>query len=380
MRMINLFEYPESILALTSRFLPAVCELSELAGAPRMACRDGIMATMNLIIKNGPLTSSIICALIILGVILVPCRAGDLQSEGQQHMEARNFSKALECFNLALQQQPRNWQLLQKIGNCQMQLGKNEAAVSSLQKSIEIGGLHASQCTIMAAALEALGQPRKALSWLQLACSVEPAMASNPGMQAAIRRLQDPLVNPVGSPAAADYLSGLVSVNKWRKSDFPLKIYIRKNIQIPEFYDALTQIVRESMSQWSEATGGALSYKFVHERGAANLIWDYTDRRELVSTDHEQGLDGTLDMKIRTADKTPAEGNIVILVKDSPFAKSFRDRQRVTATCLHEIGHALGMHGHSPNRNDVMFLASTAEPITKLSTRDKNTIRKLYRR
>jgi hypothetical protein len=48
-----------------------------------------------------------------------------------------------------------------------------EAAISYLQKSIECGGLHAGQCTIMAGALEGLGQPKKALSWVKLACSVD---------------------------------------------------------------------------------------------------------------------------------------------------------------------------------------------------------------
>ena len=68
------------------------------------------------------------------------CLAADLQAEGVQNLKARNYAKALECFDSALKEQPNNWQLWQNIGSCQMQLGRNDAAINSLQKSIEIGG------------------------------------------------------------------------------------------------------------------------------------------------------------------------------------------------------------------------------------------------
>lgn len=38
------------------------------------------------------------------------------------------------------------------------------------------------------------------------------------------------------------------------------------------------------------------------------------------------------------------------------------------------------MRGHSANRHDIMFFASTPEPIAKLSQRDLNTIRLIYKR
>src|ERR1700733_7572632 len=118
-----------------------------------------------------------------------------LQSEAFGYMKAKNYSKALECFNAALKEHPKSWQIFQSIGNCHMQLGHYETAVTYVQKSIELGGLHSTQCTIMAAALEGLGQSKKAISWLNLACSVDPAQATNPGMQTAIRSLQDPAKN-----------------------------------------------------------------------------------------------------------------------------------------------------------------------------------------
>lgn len=327
--------------------------------------------------RNSQIIIASAMALLAAWALTAPSTAEDSQTEGMQWMRAKEYGKALECFVRVLKNEPKNWQLLQNIGNCHMQLGQNEAAIGDLQKSIESGGLHASQCTIMAAALEGMGQPQKALHWLELACTVDPAQAMNPGMQAAIRRLQDPAINPAAPPNASDYLSGLVSVSKWRKQDLPLRVYVRKNIQIPDFYIPFTRIVRACLDQWSNATDNVVSYKFVDDKDSANVICDYTDRRQLVSSNHEPGLDGNTETRIRAQDNTTDWVNITLLVRDGPTAP-FRTTVQISKAFLHEVGHALGMHGHSSNPRDIMFLASTPEPICKLSDRDENTIRKIY--
>ncbi|MBP9094210.1 hypothetical protein KBI23_24555 [bacterium] len=327
-----------------------------------------------------PTSSKLLALVMLLACLGGPSYAAtDLQAEGIKNLKNKNYAKALDCFKLALKEQPNSWQVWQNVGNCHMRLGQNEAAIADLQRSIEVGGLHASQCTIMAAALEGLGQPKQALSWLKLACKAEPARMNNPSMQAAIRRLEDPLVNPGGSPDSPDYMSGLVDVNRWRRQDMPLKIYVRKNIQIPAFYEIFLCIVREAMDQWCQATGKAVSYKLVQEPESASIIWDYTDRPELCSSDHEPGLEGANEMRLRMEDRTAAAGKITVVVKKGPNAPSFRDRQLILTTCLHEAGHALGIHGHSPNTHDVMFLAASPNAKPKLTERDKNTIRVMYK-
>lgn len=46
----------------------------------------------------------------------------------------------------------------------------------------------------------------------------------------------------------------------------------------------------------------------------------------------------------------------MILVRTGKCAQF--DRAKVLSVCLHEVGHALGLHGHSSNSKDVMFLAA----------------------
>ncbi len=44
----------------------------------------------------------------------------------------------------------------------------------------------------------------------------------------------------------------------------------------------------------------------------------------------------------------------------------------------HELGHALGLLGHSPEKGDLMF--SVTDEYSRLSQRDLNTLQKLYER
>jgi tetratricopeptide (TPR) repeat protein len=299
-----------------------------------------------------------------------------LQQEGIKFLQVKDYGGALRKFEDALKEHS-SWQTLHNIAVCHTQLGQYPKAILAEQQSIEAGGIHANQCITMAGALEGIGQPKQALAWLELACSADPSRRQEPVMRAAIQRLNDPTVNPKGSANSPDYLSGLTAVQKWRKSDFPLKVFVRKNMQIPEFNEEFTRIVSETMDQWCQASNGAISYKLIQERQNANIIWDYTDRQELVSSAHEPGLWAATEMKVHMSDNTLGDGTIVVLVRKGQHAPFFQ-RTKVVSTCLHEMGHALGMHGHSSNPTDVMFLAATPSSITKLSPRDVNTIRRIY--
>ena len=315
----------------------------------------------------------------LLGLSQVAFSAADHQAEGFQYLQTKDFSKALECFTAALKEKPNSWQILESIGNCHSELGHYDVAISYFLHSIELGGYHSSQCLNIARAYQKQGDNGRALLWLKQASLLDPAVASNPGIQATMKQLRDPANYPAGSPDAKDYLGSLDASKGWAKAAMPIKVYVRSNYQIPSFYPEFVEIVRDSLNQWCTASGNAISYKFVDNRESADVICDYTDRRELVSSQHELGIDGDTEMLVKQ-DNAPGKATLVILVKDGPGSSTYRTRPMLSMSCLHEIGHALGMHGHSPNSHDVMFSCATLTDKAALSERDKNTIRKLYQR
>ena len=52
----------------------------------------------------------------------------------------------------------------------------------------------------------------------------------------------------------------------------------------------------------------------------------------------------------------------------------------VYETVLHEMGHALGIGGHSPDPADIMYAQASATASAGLSERDRATLAELYAR
>lgn len=305
-------------------------------------------------------------------------RFQQFQTEGIKLLQARDYTNALKNFAAAVKEHSDSWQTWLNVGVCHLRLGDYNAAIADLQKSIKLGGLHAPQCITMSGAYEGLGDPQKALAWLEMACSVEPNQAENPAIQDKLKLLQDPMHRPPGKADDPDYMAGLIANQKWHIEDFPMKVYVRKNIELPEFHAEFDLMVRDTLDQWCKATDNLVKYKFVDDKESANLIFDYTERREQVSPEHDPGIEGNSETRCRFDDHSTDWSNITVLVKDSPKAASYRKPYAIKKVLLHEIGHALGIHGHSPNPEDMMFSAATPIPFAVLSKRDVNTIRRIY--
>ena len=54
------------------------------------------------------------------------------------------------------------------------------------------------------------------------------------------------------------------------------------------------------------------------------------------------------------------------------------DLHDIHAVMLHEMGHALGLMGHSDDRRDIMYPRVSGQAGAGLSDRDRRTLQELY--
>ena len=161
-------------------------------------------------------------------------------------------------------------------------------------------------------------------------------------------------------------------VIRWGDNSMPLKIYIETGDGIKGYRPVFNSYLKNSFAAWSKATGEKVKFRFLEQPAGADIRCKWTDDPSRLA---EPGEGGHTQYGIRSTGMV--EGEIVLLTY-RPNIKI--DDATMRYVCLHEVGHALGLHGHSTDPKDIMFLATklyrTDEP--KLTERDARTLVLLY--
>lgn len=165
-----------------------------------------------------------------------------------------------------------------------------------------------------------------------------------------------------------NYLSYIITDNqqahKWKS--FPVSVYIEpKKQKFP---------VQKSFEQWQEKTGNLVNFKFINSPQNAQILVMFKDQLETTST-KESYIAGYSKPYYQGDNITKSE--IRILAIDPETKKEVPD-DFIAFTALHEIGHSLGLNGHSPNPDDVMS-SSASDPKSSLTQRDINTLTMFYK-
>ena len=176
---------------------------------------------------------------------------------------------------------------------------------------------------------------------------------------------------PVGESLEAysdNYLGYVIpdgdKVKRW--ANFPIKVYIESK--------KAKEVCKKAFLEWQKKTNNTVSFEFVPTSQDAQIIVNFNDKLESSSTKESYiaGLsrpyyqDGNIirsEVKILTIDPTSKK----------PLADDF-----IYFTMLHEIGHSLGIKGHSPDEKDIMFARSEV-PKLELTSRDINSVTLLYK-
>ncbi len=162
----------------------------------------------------------------------------------------------------------------------------------------------------------------------------------------------------------------------WSLRQMPLRVYIEDGTGTPGYRDSYQDYVRRAFNEWQVISNSELTWREVNSPAQADIVCSWTAEARPKGGSVEAGETRT------TIQRSPffPNGHIVsaqVVVLTDLFGRSFSN-ENIYKTCLHEVGHALGLQGHSSTTSDIMYPVLNASQTPYLKDRDRNTILALY--
>ncbi|HEY9676430.1 MAG TPA: tetratricopeptide repeat protein [Drouetiella sp.] len=177
------------------------------------------------------------------------------------------------------------------------------------------------------------------------------------------------------NPSPKDYLGDVTrqGTMRWPSERLPIKVYMRAGVGVPGFQPKYAEIVQQSFKDWSAASGGELSFKFVPAAAQSDVEVSWTNNPAKLANRAEAG-------EARLSSNSAGIVHCTIQFCTVPLMPGISiTPNRIRMISLHEIGHALGLTGHTTNPDDAMFYSTLlADKWRNLTERDAHTITRLY--
>jgi predicted Zn-dependent protease len=185
------------------------------------------------------------------------------------------------------------------------------------------------------------------------------------------------------SISADNYFSGLTDkgIAHWPKSKLPIKVFVSNEKFANQIFQGASPqtILIESFDEWTEASKGYLKWQLVNKPNSADITCFWTNN----VLEGKKNNSGVLEGGVTHGTCFPTDKGIelqhasitICLCNPDGSVASLDEMKR---RCLHEVGHALGIMGHSSCKTDVMFYSTSIREVNCLSNRDVVTLCKLY--
>jgi predicted Zn-dependent protease len=163
-------------------------------------------------------------------------------------------------------------------------------------------------------------------------------------------------------------------------SQFPVKVFIEHPLNVDK------TAASQRFQQWEEAAKKAIAewnvyfpLQEVAKRELADIVILRSQPEREVTLNPDTGL-----YNIPRA--ITAKTNYSFYLKQKPAVIAHRMTLEISpdfigvsllATIRHELGHALGIWGHSPHDSDALYFSQVSDPPA-ISSRDINTLKKIY--
>lgn len=173
---------------------------------------------------------------------------------------------------------------------------------------------------------------------------------------------------------------------RWDAKTFPIKVNVNnlsKN-QVPVYY---INEIQKAFLQWQNDTSNFIKFKFVNNPDDAQIVVKIVtdDQRQSCSSEECKYVAAYTEPFL----KRNLLSKMIITIYDKNTQDNFLGQKQLYNTILHEIGHSLGIMGHSYNPNDLMYMErdqlsdqdggdNEMNNLKYISSADLNTLILLY--
>lgn len=307
--------------------------------------------------------------------------------QGTQLLEERKPFKARKVLEQASRLWPNSAPIRYNLGFCYHDCGLFELAIGEFEQALRLDPKMSGCITNIANSYQQMGRTREAINWLNAYLKSNPKDPEQTrGLISALEHVESEQI--LSDPKAPDYLPSVCKQGKpqrWPLAKMPLRVFFSNGAdeagkKVKGFKEEYLVILKDALEEWMKATGNKVSYVAVGDHQSANIICTWTDDLAFprqTNNKAEQGLAHVIYHDTGDDTKQIDQVHLTVLVLDRQTAKPLSDDE-MKMVCLHELGHALGLNGHSPNNRDVMFFSMSPSVWPVLTKRDKATLYRLY--
>jgi tetratricopeptide (TPR) repeat protein len=296
-------------------------------------------------------------------------------------LEQRKFAEARRRFEQVVATRPDYAHGHFQLGYAWNQLGDNQKAIQEFQTALHLDPKMKAAVMNIASSYQSLGDTGSAIAWFERYLGMNPPAADAEAVKKTIALLRK--AGPqMGSPDLPDYLDDSALDGRfirWPREKLPLRVFVDSGASVQGYRDSLRQVFDEALAAWQKGCGYRLSFAQASSAAEANIAVSWSSDYAGVkgqTTGAEAGLTVLEIEALPTGERVISSVTITLLTVDDRGVPVTDVEMK--KTCLHEIGHALGIRGHSSNNRDVMFFSESGSVWPALTKRDKATLTRLY--
>ncbi|MDD3149291.1 MAG: tetratricopeptide repeat protein [Candidatus Gastranaerophilales bacterium] len=297
---------------------------------------------------------------------IAPAFSYDYYESGKIYFEKGSYYKAYRCFKYVLEKDPQNINYRYYYAQSLLKRSAFEDAQSEFEKIIEIAP-YSDEALLSSQAISDIQtflSQKKAYRNKNL----EEFKQSSSYLGFSSNNYIDNALNQAGK------------IVRWNTGSMPLKLYFYPPSGASGYRESYKSQFLAALDDWSSVLKGDVSYNIVNSAKEADISVIFTP--QIADFSSNGGKTGFIaGLATPFIEKNLLKGAQIKLSTMKPNNTSFSDNEMYNVA-IHELGHCLGIWGHSSETEDVMSSVSHSHHDMQkqsLTERDKNTIKILYK-